>query len=234
MDNYPFYELIATFAFVIAALISITIGILRKTIVGWIIGISILLVLLLYTLIANPNMSIALSAFSTIALTIFAAVTLFLNYQARKDATDREERDRNARNDRENRDRKERLLNEIIEWAEDVAKLNFKIYNVVEAQISKESWVENGIGEIVSQFQLIEAKGDYINSIALSSFKVDKKLSKDIKAVNKEIRELVDVSVKRMDGEVTTEAVQEHMNILRLKILELFKEAAKIKTRDIS
>ena len=131
-------------------------------------------------------------------------------------------------------ERREKLLNEIIEWAMDVAKLNFKIYNFVEAQISKESWVESGIGEIVSQFQSVEAKGVYINSIALSSFKVDKKLSKDIKAVNKEIRELVDVSVKRMDGEVTTEAVQEHMNLLRTQIAELLKVVAKIKTRDIS
>ncbi|MFC1860472.1 hypothetical protein ACFLYC_02735 [Chloroflexota bacterium] len=86
----------------------------------------------------------------------------------------------------------------------------------------------------MSQFQFVEAKGININSIALSSFKVDKKLSKDIKAINKEIGELVDVLVKRMDGEVTTEAVQEHMSVLRVKIAELLKEVAKIKARDIS
>ena len=126
-------------------------------------------------------------------------------------------------------ERRERLLNEIIEWADDVAGWNFKTFNFVEAQIAKESWVESSTGEIVSQFQVVEAKGVYINSIALSSFKEDKKLSKAIKAVNKEIRELVDVSVKRLNGEVTKEAVPEHMNILRLKITGLFKETAKIK-----
>ena len=172
------------------------------------------------------HLPMALVAWGTILLA-FATFSLI------RHSKEQEDRRRQEEQAKEKRDRNELLLNEIIEWAEDVAKLNFKIYNFVEAQISKESWVENGIGEIVSQFQLVEAKGDYINSIALSSFKVDKKLSKDIKAVNKEIRELVDVSVKRMDGEVSTEAVQERMNILRLKIMGLFKEAAKIKGRNI-
>jgi gas vesicle protein len=131
---------------------------------------------------------------------------------------------------REKQERKERLLNEIIEWAEDVARLNFKIFNFVEAQISEESWVESSIGGIVSQFQVVEAKGVYINSIAISSFKKDIKLSKAVKAVNKEIRELVDASAKRIDKEITSEEVQNHMNLLRVKILDLFKEVAKIKT----
>ena len=131
-------------------------------------------------------------------------------------------------------EKRERLLNEIIEWAEDVARLNFKIYNFIEAQISKESWVENVIGEIVSQFQVVEVKGDYINSIALSSFKGERKLSKAVKAVNKEIRELGDVSIKRLAKEVSSEVVKEHMDKLRLKIADLLKEVAKIKTRSIS
>lgn len=131
------------------------------------------------------------------------------------------------------RERKERLLNEIIEWAEDVARLNFKIYNFIEAQLRKESWVEIGIGEIVSQFQVVEEKGVYMNSIAVSSFKENKKLSKAVKAINKEMRELVDVSVRRLDKEITSEEVKNHMSLLRLKITDLLKEAAKIKARDI-
>jgi len=169
------------------------------------------------------------------ALTAFVTLlVVYATFNATKQSNLREQQRREDELAKEERDRKERLLNEIIEWVEDVARLNFKIYNFIEAQIAKESWVESSIGEIVSQFQFVEAKGIYINSIALSSFKVDKKLSKDIKAVNKEIRELVDVSVKRMDGEVTTEAVQEHVSVLRVKIAELLKEVAKIKTRDIS
>jgi len=136
--------------------------------------------------------------------------------------------------EREENDRKERLLNEIIEWTIDVAGWNFKLYNFIEAQISKEPWVESSIGEIVSQFQVIEVKGDYINNIALDAFKNEGKLSTAVKAVNKEIRELVDVSTKRLDGEVTTEAVMEHVNLLRSKLAGLLKEAAKIRARDIT
>ncbi len=125
------------------------------------------------------------------------------------------------------------LLDEIIKWADDVAGWNFKLYNFIEAQIAKESWVESSIGEIVSQFQIVEAKGGYINTIVLSSFKGKRKLLSAVKAVNKEIRELVDISMKRLDGKVATEAVTEHMNLLRSKITELLKETAKIKTNDI-
>jgi len=170
----------------------------------------------------DPKLSNAYVAFGTLALALVTGVLAFFTWWSIRNSNEKEERDR-----------KERLLNEIIEWAEDLARLNFKIYNFVEAQISKESWVESGIGEIVSQFQVIEAKGIYITNITLSSFKGKRKLLSSVKAVNKEIRELVDVSTERLDGKVTTEAVTEHMNLLRLKIAELFKEAAKIKARDI-
>ena len=170
----------------------------------------------------DPQLSNAYVAFGTLALALVTGVLAFFTYWSIR-----------SRNAQEKRDRKERLINEIIEWVEDVARLNFKIYNFVEAQISKESWVESGIGDIASQFQVIEAKGIYITNITLSSFKGKRKLLSSVKAVNKEIRELVDVSVERLDGKVTTEAVTEHMNLLRLKIAELFKEAAKIKASDI-
>jgi len=165
-------------------------------------------------LINNREIAVALTPWATLVLAIAAFWAIWQNYRFRK------------------RDRKERLLSEIIEWAIDIARLNFKIYNFVEAQISKESWVESGIGEIVSQFQVVEAKGVYINNIALSSF-TEKKLRKAVEAINKEIRKLVDVSVERLDGKVATEAVTKHMNSLRSRITELLEEAAKIKTRDI-
>jgi len=198
--------------------INLAFGMLTVVIVSTIIITSFIALLYLNVKEGFTNLALSsgLLAITTIVLAIVAFGAIWQNHSLQK------------------RERKERLLNEIIEWAEDVARLNFKIYNFVEAQISKESWIESSIGEIVSQFQVVEAKGAYMNSIAISSFKEDKKLNKDIKAINKGIRKLVDVSVKRLDGEVTTEAVQKYMNILRLKITELFKEAAKIKTRDIS
>ncbi len=169
------------------------------------------------------------------ALTAFVTLlVVYATFNATKQSNLREQQRREDELAKEERDRKEHLLNEITEWAEDVARLNFKIYNFIEAQIAKESWVESSIGEIVSQFQVVEAKGDYINTIALSSFKGKGKLLSAVKAVNKEIRELVDISMKRLDGKVATEAVTEHMNLLRSKITELLKETAKIKTRDIS
>ncbi len=181
----------------------------------------------LFILITSlPQYAIGFSVLATLALASAAFLTI-------KEANAREERHRQEELAKERRDKDERLLNEIIEWAEDVARLNFKIFNFIEAQISKESWIESGIGEIVSQFQVVETKGVYMNSIAISSFKEDKKLSKAVKAVNKEIRGLADVSVKRLDKEVTSEIVTEHVNLLRVKITALLKETAKIKSRDI-
>ena len=171
---------------------------------------------------SDQQLSSAYVAVGTLILAFVTALLAYFTWQSVKSGYEREKRDR-----------KERLLNEIMGWAEDAARLNFKIYNFIEAQISKETWVESGIGEIVSEFQVVEAKGVYINSIALSSFKEGKKLSGATKAVNKEIRELVDVSIKRLDGEVTSENVSEHMNLLRTKITKLLKETAKIKTEVI-
>ncbi len=175
----------------------------------------------------DVNLATAMVAFGTLILAIVAAMAIDSSRAIEK-------RRREEELAKEERDRKERLLNEIIEWAEDVARLNFKIYNFIEAQIAKESWVESSIGEIVSQFQVVEAKGDYINTIVLSSFKGKGELLSAVKAVNKEIRELVDISMKRLDGKVATEAVTEHMNLLRSKITELLKETAKIKTEIFS
>ena len=163
----------------------------------------------------NINALLAISAGATFLLALAAFWAIWQNHQIQK------------------RERKERLLNEIIEWAEDVARWNFKSFNFIEAQISEESWVESSLGEIVSQFQAVEAKGAYINTIVLSSFKGKRKLLTAVKAVNKEIRKFADVSMKRLDNEVTPEEVTKHMNLLRLKIAGLLKETAEIKSKDI-
>ena len=222
MDNYPFYELIATFVFVIAALISIIIGILRKTIVGWIIGIPILLALLLYTLIANPNMSIALSAFSTIALTIFASLTLFINLQLRKDAKDKEDRDR-----------KERLLNEIIEWAIEVAKPKYAL-NLISV-ISSRSSIEDQSSALqiswASHIDTLIVRGDYIAKITLI-FTKDLRIA--VEEARNELKKQASYFCDLIHGKGSAEAIGKHNYELTQSAKKVIEEATKIKTRDIS
>ena len=147
--------------------------------IGLLLGIALAFMLawLTYTIIIlkkDPALANAYVAVGTLILAIVTALLVGFTWLNIRNTHEKEERDR-----------KERLLNEIIEWAEDVARLNFNIYNLTEAQVSKESWVESSLGGIVSEFQVVEAKGVYINSIALSCFKEDKSFSKAIKDVNK-------------------------------------------------
>lgn len=73
------------------------------------VGISIIITLFIYTLLNNQNVSNAISALSTIALSIFAGAALYINYRNMKETKEKEKRDR-----------KEKLLNAIIIWGESI------------------------------------------------------------------------------------------------------------------
>lgn len=130
---------------------------------------------------------------------------------------------------KEKRLRRENLLNEILEWGIDVAKSNFKIFNLVEAQVSDEPWVPSSLGEIVSEFQVLEVRGEYVRKIAAAHFKENKKLKKAINTVKNNLRRLGDTTIQRIDHKVPSDVVQKEMNSLRLDTTTLLKEVALIK-----
>ncbi len=74
---------------------------------GILFSISLILLVMLY-----PDIGQGLSAFSTVALAIFAAITIYLGWQQRQDSIRRDECER-----------KERLINEIIDWSQDIQKI---------------------------------------------------------------------------------------------------------------
>jgi membrane protein implicated in regulation of membrane protease activity len=209
VDITPYSLLLAEaeIAFIIIGLIILLIGLLKKSAALIIVGVAMFLSLLLYTLISNPNMSYALSAFSTIALALFAGVTIFLSYQARKDASDREKRDR-----------REKLLNEIIEWAEDVAK----------AAISRQTRHPHELWKIKLEYKYQKSKGKYISVIVSSSFT---ELSNLLEEINKKLDETIICTQQAIDDTSVGEALKKFETELTNSVEKILEEAAKIKNK---
>jgi membrane protein implicated in regulation of membrane protease activity len=179
--------------------------------------ISFALFWLAYTIVIlknDPQLASAYVAVSTLILALITALMAYFTWLSIKSGEEREQRSK-----------KERLLNEIIEWVEDVGRLVFEM-----PDIYQEEWRQ--ARDIVSQFQVVAAKGDYIKRIALDSFEQDEKLVEAVEAVKKEFRELTDVSIELLDKGVSGEVVTEHISSVRLKISELLEQAARIKSEE--
>ena len=123
------------------------------------------------------------------------------------------------------RERKERLLNEIIDWATEVAK----------SAVSRQKKDKTQLWKTKLEYGVWKAKSTYITGVANSSFgglvpfieKINCRLDKAIKATEKELD-------KKTVKEISTECIKKSEGELTEAVKELFKEAAKIKTRDIN
>jgi hypothetical protein len=193
-------------------------------------------------MIKNKEIAIALMPWATLLLAFAAFWTIWQNYSLHK------------------KERKERLLNEIIEWAVDVAKCEFTVniqeplpifsklyeksfreYEFQDKQElikgimldSKRFWL-NHYMNLHRNYQVLGTKGEYI--INLSSAKYFESIINSVRKVKAQISGYQDglwEYMRDIDDKSKKEKLENEAKELHTRAVELIKEATKIKTRDI-
>jgi len=168
----------------------------------------------LILLVSNDNW-VAVSALTTMLLAIAAFWSIRQNYQFRR------------------REKKERLLNEIIEWAIDVAKpkygLNLMLFS--SSIISEKDQVTAQLFEWASSIDTLRVRGEYIAKIAPT-------FTQDLRIVVEKVRYDLEEHAKFLkdlvDDKGDSKALGKHNYTLSQSAKKVIEEAAKIKTGDIS
>lgn len=130
-------------------------------------------------------------------------------------------------------EKRERLLNEIIEWALDVAKPTYalNLVHLTSSTINEEDKVSAyELGE-ASHFDILRIRSDYIAKITLI-------FTKDLKMAVEKVRDDLEEHNKLiddlLDGKDISEAIGKHDYEVTQSANKVIEEAVKIKTRDIS
>jgi len=161
-----------------------------------------------------------------------------------------------SRNAQEKRDRKERLLNEIIEWAIDVLKLNSDLNSFTEyVRLEFISVSSPTIDKLYSDTMAFRDKGKSIKIISsVAGDKVNNAASElqneldKIAGVLNDIRFKIEVGedpvylsqlvttkdAMMLDRDVNKDTVARHLENIAPLCNSIIEEAAKIKTEDIS
>jgi len=239
---------------------------IEKIVIGMIAVLSVLIVIiatdfwLLWLPLAHSSEYPQKVAALFMALTaLVTLLVVYATFNATKQSNLRELTRRKDEIEKENRDRKERLLNEIIEWAVDVAKCGSTVnippsqpffsilYEKTSLKLSqgdKEKLLE-GIKkdddrrwlyrhmEAHSKYQIVDARGEYIVYIS----EPFKEIILRVNEVKSKIREYLDVHwdfMKNINDEKMMGRVIELEHRLEESAVTLIEEAAKIKTKDIS
>jgi len=159
-------------------------------------------------------------------MAVTALVTLLLALSTVKATEQSNLREKNRRTDeieREKRDRKERLLNEIIEWAEDVAESALRRQTMEQVTEFYKTTME---------YKFSKAKSSYISEIVSISFS---DLSPFLKNVIKKLDEAIDIIARYMkiEKQASLSDLRNSEKELTESVEKLIVEAAKIKTKDI-
>jgi len=139
------------------------------------------------------------------------------------------------------RERKERLLNEIIEWAIDIAKCGLeKEWKHITVQFEKDDprsdrFVSAFFNELARNFEAMEGRSQYIRTIAL---KFEESLQQHVKELIETMEAHIDLLNECNIGqpgelEKAIGNVGEHNTPLRESARKVIEEATKIKTGDI-
>ena len=135
------------------------------------------------------------------------------------------------------RERRERLLNEIIEWAEDIRKSSSESIDpskiVYDTPIEQEA-TQRGFRLLRGRYQELNTKSAYMKKVISKVFEANL-----LSAVEKVIQKL-DETIEMLGGCLTrkakenSEKAEEYKKSLDGYAEELIKEATEIKTSDIS
>lgn len=176
-----------------------------------------------YCFIKNDNW-LAVTSLATLVLALGAFLSIWQNHLLQK------------------RERRERLLNEIIEWAEDVAGCGSDI-NILffpdasdlrrepfERQEIAEAMTRTHLGTLLLRYKAIVARREYVRT-AVSAF--GRNLPAKEKDVSDELNKFLPVLDRRIKGNATNEDMKKAEEKLNECARILIEEATKIKTKDI-
>ncbi len=130
------------------------------------------------------------------------------------------------------RERKERLLNEIIEWAIDINKGGWEVIIPINLALDEDTSERENLARLLFKYQTLYAKSEYIQDIALA---FEENLHPALKRVTRNLKEAInriDEYLFKQKG--TKERVEQSNKPLHKSVITLIKEAAKIKTGDIT
>ena len=150
----------------------------------------------------DPNLASALVAFGTLLLAIVTAMVIDNSRQQEK------------------RRKKEGLLNEIIEWADSIAR----------SAINRQKTTQPQFWKTKLEYKFWMAKIEYVTAITTTSFK---DLLPCVENINKEIGKAINATEEAIKMKKTTNNLKCSEEKLTEAVKELFKKAAKIKTTDI-
>ncbi len=155
----------------------------------------------------------ALVAWGTILLA-------YMTYEAIRNSNEREKRRRDDELAKEKRNREERLLNEIIEWAENVLAIINKYPTVHFEQLE----------DLLIRANVLKAKHyNILEALQSSSFDQERA---QVSAAIEELKNFVEQADKHVPGGGRKQRVPVPTN-LEPTLIKLIEKAAKIKTRDI-
>ena len=161
---------------------------------------------------------LAISAGVTFLLAIAAFWAIYQNYQLNK------------------RERKERLLNEIIEWAEDIRKSSSESIDPNEIIFDtpiEQMATQRGFYNLHLRYQAISVKSEYMEGIAKEVF--GNELLSATEIVTQKLGEILDIlkdclTNRRASQKEKNEEVETYKKSLDSCAEDLIKEATKIKT----
>lgn len=132
-------------------------------------------------------------------------------------------------------DRKERLLNEIVEWAEDIlvcGRVPDMLYEIRMKDAKRIDDLRGIIAEDASyRFNPIKVRSQYIGKIVL---RFEEDLQNAVKSTTKELNRQSELLKQVRDGEINPKIVGEQRKGLDQSANKVIEEAAKIKTKDAS
>ena len=120
------------------------------------------------------------------------------------------------------RERGERLLNEIIEWAIDVAK----------SAVSRQTMAKTELWKTKLEYKYSKAKNKYITEVVSSSFN---ELSSSVRSVTTELDNAIDATMQFIENQKRPgDKLVNYESKLTESVAELITEIGKIKTKGIS
>lgn len=187
-----------------------------------IIGATFLIVGIVSLFVNDANFRQILTAAAVVIAAVAATFALQQNTQLRKDAKERELRNRY-----------ELLLNEIIDWAKSILTLGLESGKQSDFELRPENvqLFKNYLFQHTTDLRRLNRDGIYLKHIILADWKG---LDNKIKQVRKEIGKLVELIDKYIDN-IGDKAIFEETNTHRSKMNEIaetiIKEAANIKIK---
>ena len=129
------------------------------------------------------------------------------------------------------RERTDRLLNEIIEWAQDILECVPEVIIPPTSIKSKDTMLGLILINLVSKYKNVDARTEYVKGIA-SIF--GESLKPAVEIVGQQLSEVIKFVLSHPPDERSYDMVGGYLEPLSTSTVALIKTATKIKTKDIS